>query len=168
MPSSYAKILAKSSYGEKYIFEDCGPFQLVLQNLMQQKSQSIYPIKQFLILTQLDLLELTQLLKEHSGDIEKTKKTIDQIKLLKQNLQNIIKKINRLDSEFKAYSNNLINHAKTNLPKRLNKFINEVEKLTNNKLTTDIKLLFFDKNGLPLSQKNLKKLMIERGVSNDQ
>ena len=167
MPSSYAKILAKNNYGDDFKFNDNGPYELLLSFLMQQKAKKIISIKQELISCQLKLLQLINLLKTCSLTPEKEKALYSQFQKYKKKVKLLVSHVNQLESSFNNYSSNLIEQAMYELPRDLNDLIDNVEKITGNKLTDDIRSLFFKKNGLPISGQKLKQIMIERGIKND-
>lgn len=161
---SCATILAKTSYGKSFQHNDTGPFESLIQFLMKEKAKKVYPYKQQLIEFQLNLLEATTLLKKHNGNIEKSKKILEQIYQLQNEARVAIEKINHLDTEFKKYSNELIAKAKVDMPKALDSLISSIEKSSGNRITEDIKLLFYTKNNMPLSNKQLINLKKERGI----
>ena len=161
---SSATILAKTSYGSSFKYNDSGPFESLIQFLMQEKAKKVYPHKHELIEFQLNLLELTSLLKAHNGDATKSKEFLEQIQQLHAESRVAIEKINQLDAEFKKYSNDLISKAKLEMPKALESLIYVIAKKSGNKISDDIKMLFYNNNNLPLSGEELANLKKERGI----
>ena len=161
---SCATILAKTSYGKNFQHNDTGPFESLIQFLMKEKAKKVYPHKQQLIEFQINLLEASMLLRKHNGNIEQSKKFLEQIQQLQNEAKFAIEKINHLDTEFKKYSNELIAQAKIDMPKALDTLIESIEKSLDYKITDDIKLLFYTQNNMPLSNKQLINLKKERGI----
>ena len=66
---------------------------------------------------------------------------------------------------FQQYNDTLLQKTATTLPDALNKLIAAVEEKSTKTLTSDIKSLLFNDNGMPLSFAQLTALLTERGIA---
>lgn len=161
---TYANALVKFSYGNHDI-HDHGPYETLLKQLMREKASFLYPAKQALVKLQLTLISTAKTIRQHTGDPEAAEALIQQVRALQAQSKKIIDQVNSMESEFNAYSDQSLAHARENMPKAVQQLIADTEQAIGQTLSPDIKGLFFNEDGMPLNGAQLTALLKERGIS---
>ena len=161
---TYSKSLINMSYGD-IDTQAAGPYELIIRHLMQTKADFLYPSKQALIALQLQLIDTAHCLREHAGDPKKAEAMLLELRKFQAHAKKIIAEIDTMEKIFQQYSDALLQETATTLPNALNTLIAAVEEKSTKTLTSDIKSLLFNDNGMPLSFAQLTALLTERGIA---